>query len=807
MANFFIHRPVFAWVIALLILLGGFLALRVLPIEQYPNVAPPSLEIAVVYPGADAATLDQNVTQVIEQELNGVPGYLYMASTSRSNGTATITLTFEAGTSLDVAQVNVQNRMNRVESRLPEEVRRQGINITESSNNFLMIVALTSKSGGSDSTALGNIASNQIIDELRRVPGVGDITLFGTSYAMRIWLDPDKLATYNLAPSEALRAVQEQNSQTAGGAIGDQPNAKGNDLNATIITQNRFTKPEQFQNIILKANPDGSTVTLADVGRVELGSQDYLLSSELSGKNMAGMGVKLRPGANALATAAAVKKRMEKLGKSLPSDVAYSADSTDRRNAWTEEVAVGIQKRRRDRCGRPPLRSPGRPSAADRSERQLFWTLIAAGLSSGAAAIKAGVSQPVGTRWFRKAGGMPPAMFRPAAKPLSGRYLSLAEREDIALLLVQGHSLQEIGRRLGRSASTISREVRRNATTRSGGLDYRATVAQWHAERSARRPKATKLAGNAALRSYVEERLAGIVRTGCGNPVPRPAVSWKGRRHGPRQDRRWAWAWSPEQIARRLAVDFPNDETMRISHEAIYQTLFVQGRGALRRELTACLRTGRTLRKPRARVGLRGKNFVSSDVMISQRPAEADDRAVPGHWEGDLILGLDSSAIGTLVERTTRFTMLLHLPRMEGHGDGPTMKNGPALAGHGAEAVRHAIARTITTLPQELRRSLTWDQGAEMAQHARLKVDTGVQVYFCDPQSPWQRGSNENTNGLLRQYFPKGTDLSAHSPDAIAAVAATLNARPRKTLGWKTPAEALDECLSEINKHPVATTG
>ena len=468
---------------------------------------------------------------------------------------------------------------------------------------------------------------------------------------------------------------------------------------------------------------------------------------------------------------------------------------------------MGIQKRRRDRCGRPPLRSPGRPSAADRSERQLFWTLIAAGLSSGAAAIKAGVSQPVGTRWFRKAGGMPPAMFRPAAKPLSGRYLSLAEREDIALLLVQGHSLQEIGRRLGRSASTISREVRRNATTRSGGLDYRATVAQWHAERSARRPKATKLAGNAALRSYVEERLAGIVRTGCGNPVPRPAVSWKGRRHGPRQDRRWAWAWSPEQIARRLAVDFPNDETMRISHEAIYQTLFVQGRGALRRELTACLRTGRTLRKPRARVGLRGKNFVSSDVMISQRPAEADDRAVPGHWEGDLILGLDSSAIGTLVERTTRFTMLLHLPRMEGHGDGPTMKNGPALAGHGAEAVRHAIARTITTLPQELRRSLTWDQGAEMAQHARLKVDTGVQVYFCDPQSPWQRGSNENTNGLLRQYFPKGTDLSAHSPDAIAAVAATLNARPRKTLGWKTPAEALDECLSEINKHPVATTG
>ena len=219
---------------------------------------------------------------------------------------------------------------------------------------------------------------------------------------------------------------------------------------------------------------------------------------------------------------------------------------------------------------------------------------------------------------------------------------------------------------------------------------------------------------------------------------------------------------------------------MRISHEAIYQALFVQGRGALRRELTACLRTGRTLRTPRARVGLRGKNFVSADIMISQRPAEAHDRAVPGYWEGDLILGLSSSAIGTLVERTTRFTMLLPLPRMGGHGVGPSIKNGPALAGHGAEAVRDAIARTIVTLPQELRRSLTWDQGAEMAQHARLKVDTGFQVYFCDPQSPWQRGSNENTNGLLRQYFSIGTDLSAHSPYAIAAVAATLNARPRK---------------------------
>lgn len=193
--------------------------------------------------------------------------------------------------------------------------------------------------------------------------------------------------------------------------------------------------------------------------------------------------------------------------------------------------------------------------------------------------------------------------------------------------------------------------------------------------------------------------------------------------------------------------------------------------------------------------------------MISERPAEADDRAVPGHWEGDLILGLGSSAIGTLVERATGFTMLLHLPRMEGHDAGQRIKNGPALAGHGAEAVRDAIARTITTLPEELRRSLTWDQGAEMAQHARLKVDAGVQVYFCDPQSPWQRGTNENTNGLLRQYFRKGTDLSAHSAETLAAVAATLNSRLRKTLGWRTPAEALDQCLAQIEKYGVATTG
>lgn len=208
-------------------------------------------------------------------------------------------------------------------------------------------------------------------------------------------------------------------------------------------------------------------------------------------------------------------------------------------------------------------------------------------------------------------------------------------------------------------------------------------------------------------------------------------------------------AWSPQQIAERLRLDFPDDSSMRISHEAIYQALYIQGRGALKRELTACLRTGRALRVPRARSRGRGKAFITPEILIGERPAEAADRAVPCHWEGDLILGLGSSAIGTLVERTTRFTLLLHLPPMAGHGDGPREKNGPALAGHGAEAVREAIAREITTLPAQLRRSLTWDQGAEMAQHARLRIDTGLAIYFCDPRSPWQRGTNENTNGLL----------------------------------------------------------
>jgi IS30 family transposase len=480
------------------------------------------------------------------------------------------------------------------------------------------------------------------------------------------------------------------------------------------------------------------------------------------------------------------------------------ADSLGRRNTSDTEVAMSIRKKRSTRA---LLGSLGRPPVAGRAEQEVFWRGIAAGLNSEDAALKAGLSHAVGPRLFRKAGGVPPAMFRSSAKPLSGRYLTLAEREEIALFNVQGHSIREIGRRLGRAGSTISRELDRNAATHGGGMAYRATTAQWHADRSARRPKPTKLALNIALRTYVEERLGGVVAPPSGTRVRGRAVGWKDRRSGPCKDRRWTKAWSPEQIARRLPVEFPDDETMRISHEAIYQALFVQGRGALRRELTACLRTGRVLRKPRARTGKRSKGFISPEIMISERPAEAADRAVPGHWEGDLIVGAGSSAIGTLVERTTRFTMLLHLPRLAGHGEGPRADNGPALSGHGAEAVRDAITRTIITLPEELRRSLTWDQGTEMAQHSRLKIDTGIQVYFCDPRSPWQRGTNENTNGLLRQYFPKGTDLSVHSADEISAVAAALNGRPRKTLGWKTPAEALDELLSRVKKTlGVATT-
>src|SRR5690349_15212535 len=292
---------------------------------------------------------------------------------------------------------------------------------------------------------------------------------------------------------------------------------------------------------------------------------------------------------------------------------------------------MGTRRRRSDRSGRGVSRSPGRPGVARREDRRRFWTAVAAGRSSEDAAVEVGVSPAVGVRWFREAGGMPPSTPARSSGPPSGRYLSFAEREEVALWRAQGRGVREVARRLGRAASTVSRELRRNAATRGGGLEYRATTAQWHAERAARRPKPAKLAANPALRAYVRDRLAGAVVAPGG-----AAVTWKGRRHGRRQHRRWASAWSPRQISRRLRLDFPGDEAMRISHEAVYQSLYVRGRGALRRELTACLRTGRALRVPRARGRGRGKSHVAPEVMVSRRPAEADDRAVPGHWEGDL---------------------------------------------------------------------------------------------------------------------------------------------------------------------------
>lgn len=402
---------------------------------------------------------------------------------------------------------------------------------------------------------------------------------------------------------------------------------------------------------------------------------------------------------------------------------------------------------------------------------------------------------------------MPPSHLAVTAPKPSGRYLCFAEREELALLRIQQLGVREIARRMGRAPSTISRELRRNAATRSGGFSYRASTAQWHADRSAQRPKASKLSENEKLKTYVQDRLAGVIVAPDGSEVPGPRVPWTGRRHGPRKSRRWARAWSPQQISRRLRLDFPDDETMRISHEAIYQALYVQGRGALRRELSACLRTGRALRVPRERRRARGTSFVTPDIRISERPAEVEDRAVPGHWEGDLIIGLRKSAIGTLVERSTRFTLLLHLPPMPGQEQEQTKKHVRAFAGHGAEAVRDAITRAIGDLPEQLRRSLTWDQGTEMAQHTKLRIDTGMNIYFCDPRSPWQRGTNENTNGLLRQYFPKGTDLSAYGEEELAAVALALNTRPRKTLEWSTPAEELDRFLQSTLTAGVATTG
>jgi IS30 family transposase len=377
----------------------------------------------------------------------------------------------------------------------------------------------------------------------------------------------------------------------------------------------------------------------------------------------------------------------------------------------------------------------GRPGAP-RVVRERFWELVRSGMAPREAAAVAGARRG-GERWFAAAGGVKAN----GPGPVSGRYLSLAEREEIAVGLARGESYREIGARIGRPASTVSREVARNGPRER----YRALRAQALAERRARRPKTAKLAADVGLRARVQGKLEE--------------------------------KWSPEQISAWLRAEFAGDARMQVSHETIYQAVYVQGRGALRRELAVCLRTGRALRKPRRKAGER-RGKIPGMVMISERPAEAADRAVPGHWEGDLIIGTRHSAIGTLVERSTRFVMLLHLPD-----------------GHGADQVAAAMTAAMGGLPGAIRRSLTWDQGKEMAGHAQIAVDAGLDIYFCDPHSPWQRGSNENTNGLLRQYFPKGTDLAAHGPERLDAVAAELNSRPRKTLGWRTPAQALAEFL------------
>ncbi len=470
----------------------------------------------------------------------------------------------------------------------------------------------------------------------------------------------------------------------------------------------------------------------------------------------------------------------------------------------TSDAPVGARRQwAADRAMRPPMRSPGRPEPSRAVQRE-FWRLIASGVTTVQAAELVGVSAPVGVRWFRHAGGMTPLSL---GEP-TGRYLSFAEREEIALLGAQEKGVREIARTIGRDPGTVSRELRRNAATRGGKPVYRAVVAQWKAQQAAKRPKTAKLVRNDRLREYVQERLAGNVRRPEGTIVPGPTTTpWKGLNKPHRQDRRWALAWSPEQIAHRLKVDFPDDQSMRISHEAIYQSLFIEGRGALKRELVACLRTGRALRVPRARSQNKPRGHVTADVVLSERPAQAEDRAVPGHWEGDLIIGTGRSAIGTVVERSSRSTILVHLPRMEGWGEEPYVKNGPSLGGYGAVAMNAALAASMTKLPEQLRQTLTWDRGKELSGHVQFALETGTRVFFADPHSPWQRPTNENTNGLLRQYFPKGTDLSRWSAEDLEAVALAINNRPRKVLNWKTPAEAFQEQLRSLQQAGVASTG
>jgi IS30 family transposase len=372
------------------------------------------------------------------------------------------------------------------------------------------------------------------------------------------------------------------------------------------------------------------------------------------------------------------------------------------------------------------------------------------------AAASVGVSITVAWRWFRHVGGVMPDPFPANNTSPAARRLCFREREEIACRRAAGEGVRAIARELGRSPSTVSRELRRGTVRRKSG--YRASVAQALADQRSRRPKARRFGLEDRLREHVQNRLHA-------------------------KD-------SPEQISRRLVLLFPDELSMRVSHETIYRSLYVQGRGGLRRELVKCLRTGRALRKTRRTTERRGR--LAGMVSIAQRPPEALDRAVPGHWEGDLITGAENkSAIGTLVERSTGYVMLLHLP-----------------TSHGADDVQEAMVEAMSRLPQTLRRTLTWDQGQEMANHAAIAQAAQLEIYFCDPHSPWQRATNENTNGLLRQYFPKSTDLSGYHRDYLEFVAAQLNNRPRKRLAWRTPAEALDQLLSDQDNPPgVALTG
>jgi len=373
------------------------------------------------------------------------------------------------------------------------------------------------------------------------------------------------------------------------------------------------------------------------------------------------------------------------------------------------------------------------------ADRKTIWEMREAGVPVKRIAKHLGRQNSSLRTFIADAGGR-----RPSVRGRCELRLSLAEREEISRGLAAGLSIRAIACGMGRSASTICREVKANG----GRAKYRVLPADRGAQRRALRPKRAKLAQCRRLRSVVERKLGDL--------------------------------WSPAQISGWLAEEYPNDPEMRVSHETIYQSLFVQSRGALRKELHACLRTGRAMRRAQAYTkGNVGQGQLRDMVMISERPAEVADRAVPGHWEGDLIFGKKMTSIGTLVERHSRYVILLKLPH-----------------GHGAPAVRAAMTKRILTLPAQLRRSITWDQGKEMAEHTQFTIDTGVQIYFCDPKSPWQRGTNENTNGLLRQYLPRSTDLSQCSQRELDAIARSLNTRPRQTLGWMTPSQAFANAVA-----------